>query len=464
MAEKKTGVRTEHPQYTAMGATWKRCRDTVEGEKAVHAATTTYLPRLEGEKDASYNARLYRTPFFNAVWRTVSGLKGMVFRKDPVPTVAKAIEPFLKDIDLAGTPLDVFAQNGFEELLTVGRGGLLNDYPQVTDGKSLTVAESEARGLRSSIQFYPAESIYNWKSTVVNGVKILTLVCLKEKQAVPGDEFSQKEKNVYRILDLTETGYRQRLFQINEKEEDEQIGDEIYPLMRGKPLSRIPFNFLGVDDVSPNVESPPLIDLVNTNLKHYVVAADYEHGCHLSGLPTLFVIGYKPDVGDEIYIGGATAQCLPEVGSEAKYVEVEGNFGALRENLDSKKSEMAVLGAKMLEAQKSSVESSETIKQRSVGEHSQLAAMASIYGMSLSRSLSLMSEWAGSGEEATYELNTDFLPQGLSAPDLLALLAALQAGAISQQTFYKNLQAGEIADSDVTYDEEQARIEAQTLV
>jgi len=32
------------------------------------------------------------------------------------------------------------------------------------------------------------------------------------------------------------------------------------------------------------------------NLHHYQVSRDYEHGCHFSGLPTLFISGYRQTI------------------------------------------------------------------------------------------------------------------------------------------------------------------------
>ena len=58
------------------------------------------------------------------------------------------------------------------------------------------------------------------------------------------------------------------------------------------------------------------------------------------------------------------------------------------------------------------------------------------------------------------KLNTEFFPVGLTAQDPTALVGALQAAAISPETFYDNMRRGGIIDDGVTFEEEQARIEA----
>jgi hypothetical protein len=77
-------VNSTHPQYDDMLSRWQKCRDASIGEHAVHAAGVTYLPLLHQETQSNYKLRLCMTPFFNATWRTIAGLRGMVFRKPPV--------------------------------------------------------------------------------------------------------------------------------------------------------------------------------------------------------------------------------------------------------------------------------------------------------------------------------------------------------------------------------------------
>lgn len=463
---KGKGVRTTHPRYNEMLPLWTRCDDAANGEHKIHAGTTTYLPKLAEETDDDYKSRLKRTPFFNATWRTISGLKGMIFRKPPVRVAPAGIEQYLEDVDMAGTPLDVFAQQVTKDVLTLARCGLLVDHPAMPineDGSSLTVAQAQRIGLRPMMQRYEAKNIINWKTGRVNNAIALTLVVLQEQADLEGDdEFAQDSEEKYRVLDLINGQYRQRVFRINEKKEDVQVGEDIFPLMNNRPMDAIPFFFVGVDDLKADPDSPPLLDLVDMNLHHFTVSADWEHGCHFSGLPTLFISGYRADADSpKIYIGGSSANCLPDPNAKAMYAEVEGNFEGLRNNLDAKKAEMAVLGARMLEGQKSAVESHETLQQRSAGEQSQLAAMADVVSMGMTKALTLFAQWAGQTGEVSYTLNKDYVPGGFTAQDLTALVTSWQSGAISDQVLFYNLQKGELIDGDITFEEEQERKASQ---
>lgn len=466
MTTKPTGVRTTHPEYDAALPKWRRCRDAAAGEDAVHAAGEIYLPKLAEETDKDYQARLKRTPFFNASWRTIAGLRGMLFRK---PAEVEGVD-YTDDIDMAGSPLASFVQKIVEDALTVGRVGILADYPQAPEGsESITVAQAAAIGLRPSLQRYPAESIINWKTKRVANAVVLSLVVLAEDAPVGGDEFGHTTETHYRVLDLDPaTGnYRQRLYRVDDKGGDVQIGGDVFPLMNGAPMREIPFAFIGVDKVGPNIEEPPLIDLIDMNMHHYTVSADYEHGCHFSGLPTLFVSGYSPQVAEPgqpvktIYIGGPSANCLPDPQARAYFVQPEGDFAALRANLEDKKAAMAVLGARMLEEQKRAAEAADTVAQHRKGEESQLAAMGQTVSLGMTRVLGWFMAWTGRTAGAVrYALSSDFAPTGMSAQELTAMVGAWQAGmpGYSDQAVFDQLQERGLISDDTTFEEEQARV------
>lgn len=449
-------LRKEHKEFDAMKGRWALCRAASDGEHAIHAAKETYLPRLNEEDDTAYNLRLKMTPWFNASWRTISGMGGMLFSKPPIIEFPKSMKDHLEDIDCAGTTMAGLAREVAEEALTVGRIGLLVDYPPSPTGA--TQADAKALKLRPMISIYKAESIYNWKESRVGGVTQPVQVRLVEQAEIESeDEFSQSTEKRYRVLDLFQGKYRQRVYRITEKGDEEQVGEDVFPMMNNKAMDFIPFVFIGVDCVGPDVDVPPLMDLITTNLHHYLQATSYERGCFFSGLPTMFVSGMDDD-DDVISIGGSMANSLRNANAKAYYVEVASKFEALRTNLEDKKREMAVLGARMLEGQKAQTEAAETLARRQSGEESVLSSMSQTISQGLTRALGWVALWAGSTEKVAYELNKDFTPTTLTSADITSLIAAWQAGAISQETLFNNLQHGEIIDEDTTYAIEQERI------
>ena len=450
-------VKSQHADYEDMATRWKQCRDSAEGEHAIHEAGELYLPKLSEEKPESYALRRSMTPWFNATWRTISGLRGMMFRKPPAIEVPTALDEAIKDIDLAGTTLQGLAQDVAIEALTVGRVGLLVDYP-VEAKPGMTKLDAERLKLRASIAMYKTESIINWREKRVNGSAVLSMVVLKENAELPADnEFEIIIEERYRVLDLVDGKYRQRVFKVDKSGRDEQIGDDMFPLMGNKPLDYIPFVFIGVDCVGPKVEAPPLIDLVTMNFKHYGQATSYERGCFFSGLPSLFISGHG-DPDTKIYIGGSMANILPQPDSKAYFVEVQSEFNALRTNLLDKQQAMAVLGARMLESQKAGVESGDAIARRQTGEESLLSCMSQTISMGVTVALKWLAAWEGVEGEVKVELNRDFLPASMDAQTLTAMVSTWQSGGISYETLFHNLKAGEIIEEGVTMEQEQGRI------
>ena len=61
----------------------------------------------------------------------------------------------------------------------------------------------------------------------------------------------------------------------------------------------------------------------------------------------------------------------------------------------------------------------------------------------------------------TYSLNTDYNPKGMSSQDLTALFMNWQGGAISYQTYYENIQRGEVGNVARTAQQERALIERE---
>lgn len=470
---KANGVKNRHKNYTHFQDKWRRCRDVAAGQDNIYLGSTLYLPMLAEETPEEYQKRLKRTPFYNASWRTMAAFVGMMFRKPPVIQVPnKAIEKLLEDVTMSGISFENFAKDIALEDIEISRIGVLVDFPQGTmqnaDGATISVAEAEAAGLRPSMVMYKAEAIINWRFEFINNRNILTQVRLWEQQITVKSEFEVEERAIIRVLDLVDGKYRVRLFY---EDNEEQIGWEVFPTMDNKPLDYIPFYFIGPDGGESDLSEPVLIDLVDLNIKHFQVSADYEHGCHMTGLPTPVVIGAAPEKHDssgnpvypKLYIGSTVAWMLPQ-GADAKYLEYSGQgLGALEKNLANKEAQMAAIGARMLMPEKAGVEAADTIAMRHAGEQSILSAIAVSVSEGLTKALKTFCQWAGAttvtDENTKFEINRDFAPFMLSPQALTALLGVVQAGKLSDEAFYNLLQRADLADSEISFQDDQARID-----
>lgn len=462
-------IDSEHPEYQARSEQWRKMRDVVAGQEAVHAATTNYLPRLSGQTDTEYKSYLKRAIFYAATSRTVDGLTGMVFRKPPQIEIPEGIRAHLDDITLDGISLQGFAENIVDDVIAVGRCGILVDHPTV--GGDTTRAQAEAANIRPFLKHYTAENIFNWKVEGRNNAQVLTQLRLWEIAPVNDGEFDTINRKQIRILDLDAAGqYRQRIFVENKTAATAdkkwiQLGDDIYPLLNGAPLSFIPFYFVGVKNSSVKVEKPPLIDLANVNLSHYTSTADLEHGAHFTGLPTAVIIGHTEtddEKSTEYRIGAATAWIFPNPETKVEYLEFQGQgLDALEKRIAKKEEQMAFLGARMLTPDKKGIESAETAQIHRMGEMSVLSSLAQSVSDSIEAALKFMTEWAGFPGDVSFQLNRDFMASVMSPQELTALLQLWQAGGIAFEDLLENLKRGEIVRDERTGDDIRSEVEIQ---
>lgn len=462
MIDKNKGVATRHPEYEEYSPLWQRCDDAAEGQHAIHNAGKRYLPRLTDESDDAYSARVARSDFFNATWRTIAGFTGMAFSRDPKVAVPSALEPYLTDINLEGVSLNDLAKDCVEQVLEYGRVGLLVDFPQIPGNVSgITVAAAESLGLRPKIVVYEAEHCINWRFATVNGRKVVSMVVLTEEASIAENEFEHKTETRYRVLDLDPAGlYRQRVFRKNDRNEDEQIGADIYPLMNGKPMTFVPFCFVGTGGKGDDIDAPPLIDLVNANIAHYQINADYRHGLHFTGLPTPVISGYTPEKPSEkFYIGSLSAWVFPDPGAKASYLEFTGQgLEETRLALADKKNEMAVLGARMLtdQARKPATATQAVIETQ--GENSILAAIVISVSKAVEWALGVFAQWVGATGEITFEINRKFLPTPMDPQMIREMVAGWQAGAISESELFAKFQEGGVIAGEQTFEAHQEEV------
>ncbi len=468
MLAKPKGVSSHHPEYDEYLPKWQRCSDVVDGQDAVHAAGTKYLPKLVDETDDGYKARLARSDLFNATWRTIAGLVGLAFRKEPAVVLPAGMDAYAKDITMSGVTLDSLARELVEDVLEYGRMGLLVDHPPV-NVMPANKAAAEQLGLRPALKLYEAEHMINWKYAYIRSRWTLTMVVLTEEAAIPDGEFGETCETRYRVLDLEKTGdayvYRQRVYRVNDKGEDELLEGPIYPTMNRKVLDFIPFSFVGPEGRGSCIDEPPLIDLVDANIAHYQINADYRHGLHYTALPTLFLAGVTTESGEKFYIGGNKAITAPDPNARGMFIEFTGaGLGAIAEALKTTTQQMAVLGARMIADESRHVETLGATQIKRAGEYSILASIVIAVSEALEWALTIFAQWAGMQGDVTYQINREFSPVPMDSQMLQALVGAWQSGAISEAELFNQLQVADVIDGHKTFEEHQAEVAATPAI
>jgi len=454
-------VNSPRSEYITALARWQRCRDCFEGSDAVKARGTEYLPSVASD----YDNYIGRAEFYNATARTVMGLLGCVFRSPPSVIFPSTLESDLRDVTLTAKPIRAFAMTGFQEVLLLGRFGV---QVEMTDEPPPGMAAPRPYWIPRR-----AEDILSWRTTVLGGQERLSRVVLSEsvEEVDPLDPWVPILVPQVRVLELVDAETASPHYEIHrfrQRKRDAEIqsqdwvefGEPVVPLRKGEPLDYIPFQFFGPSALTPGVEKPPLLDLVEVNLSHYRTSADHEHGAHLTSLPTPWVSGVELD--GELPIGSSRAWVLPEPNARAGMLEYTGDgLGSIERLSAAKQERMAALGARIIEQQKKAVESAESLRIRSSAEYSVLSTMTSTFDQGLMQVMRWHAWWAGLddvGEDVSFALNKDFFDTRLDSKEAQVLVAAWQAGALSHDTLFWNLQQGEWIEPGRTLPEEQQLI------
>lgn len=444
-------IEQQHPEFAAAMPKWGRMRVVMQGKDALMVAGETYLPKLSGQTDREYAAYLLRAPLYGATCRTHQALVGMVFSR-PERLEWTGPQDIIDDVTMSGMGVRGFAEAVVWEQLAVGRVGVLVDFAGLTD-ETLTLGMAEASNRRPYARIYRAETIINWR---VDGSGRLTMVVLSESIVEPQGEFGNAVVQQYRVLDLFEGDYRQRVFRKADSGEWVQMS-EAFPLMNGAMLSEIPFVFVGTMNNDACPDEPPFLALADANLTHYRVCADYHNALHYLACPTPVITGHSTD-DNQLKLGGAMALVFPQPDAKAYYLEFSGaGLGEVKQALDDLKAEMVTLGSAVLSSEGKQTETARVADLRRVGESATLQSMVRCASDGLTKVLGWLALWSG-GRSGSIELNTDFDPALMEPQRLQALVAAWQSGAISGQTLFANLQRSHIIPNDVTYEDEQARV------
>ena len=450
-------VNEKHPEYLKNLTKWQLMRDALAGE----VAKEKYVPKLSDQEAEEYSAYVGRAEFYNATARTQVALTGLLFAKPPKVELPEALKTIGENISLDDDSLEALAKNIADECLSVGRCGVLVDLPSV-EKSDYSKLEAERLNLRAYATLYKAENIINWKTTKINGSNVTSLVVLAETYAEPtNDEFVEKIKTRYRVLDLHDGYYRQRVFS-ETKAGNFEVVSEIYPSANGQKLEYLPFTFFNVNDLKTSVEKPPLLDLAKVNISHFRSEVDLEHGTHFTALPTPYVTGYQGESSEKLKIGSTAVWVINDPSAKVGFLEFSGaGLSTLENRIAVKEKRMSILGARLLLDEKKTAEATETLQMRKSGENAVLTSVAATISegiVSFLKDIAFFENIAG--ENLIYEINTDY-NLTMIEPQLLAqIIAGIQSGDIPNEVLYDALLKGELMPETIqSYEDYQAKIE-----
>lgn len=438
---------------------WRSIRHAMIGEVEIKRWGKYYLPKPEGMDDIQYAAYLDRAVFFNMVFRTVTGLTGSIFRREPRllkagPKLIKLTNRISKD----GLSLNIFAKVVAQELLSTGRYGILADKADTNDVR----ADPYLAG-------YTCENVLDWTTTIINGRDEFDYILLREfktdrrlvimsgTKSIPNPTYGQLF-NAFRILRLTYNPEFDRYEYIQEyyarDNEDASLTEEpvtTQPLIYGVPMSTIPFAFFNPTTNLGDIEKPPILDILTLNLSHYKSYAQLEHGRFYTANPVYWVSGSNED--DEYHIGPSVVW---EIGTNEKAGLIEFNgqgLKSLETALETKETQAASLGGRLIGDSSTAGQSDNQVKLKDRNEQSLLLNVTTVLNENFSMLLHVLAAWINETPDGLeFRCNQDFLLDQAAAREFRAITMMYQAGVMPIEVIYEYFLKADVIPEYVTQD------------
>lgn len=439
-----------HPDYVYWSPEWEKIRDAEIGEVEVKRKGEVYLPRQATHDIDQYRSYLKRAVFYNMTARTLNALYGTVFSRLPkVTNLPPKLKEASRHITKEGLSLHLMAKMVVKEVLAVGRYGMLVDSDP--DGRN-----------RPYVACYTAENILDWEMKEINGTFQLSRVVLREIYYDREDEGTlspYKYKARYRVLLLEEDEDGSYVYsQFVYEDPDHSLGipdvgipprEVITPTVRGEPLDYIPFIVVGPFTNHPDVQKPPLLDIVLLNYAHYMSYAQLEQALFYTGSP---VFAVKQEAGTDpgdYKVGPDTVWILSE-NEDAKVLEFNGRgLQHLENSLRSKEAQIASIGGRLMPGvSRGAAESDNSLLMQERNEQTLLLNITDTVDEAITQILRWWADWNNVSSEnigaISFELSRDFLTKDAGAREFRAIHQMYAEGVIPINVVYDYLKRFEV--------------------
>lgn len=471
------------PELTKLLPLYNLIRDVLSGETAIKAEGKKYLPMpkscdTSAENRAYYDAYKTRAVFYNASRRTLNGLVGQVFTKDPNIKIPENLKLLQENATGSGVNLNQLAKKALSLTLAYSRCGLFVDYPATGEDGAASKADLESGRIRPTLYVYSPLNIINWRTKDIGAEEVLSLVVIWELFCFADDGFEMKNAAQIRVLRLDNDNnvvheiWREPTPSTNNGGKNPKGNYQRYESFmpkdaNGNNLKQIPFMFIGSDNNDQWPDNPNFYDICSLNVAHYRNSADYEQSCFLLGQPTPYFTGLTEEWAEtvlkgKVEFGSSTSILLPK-DATAGMLEATPNQ-LIKDAMDTKEKQMVALGAKLVEQKQIQRTATEAVIENA-SETSVLSSCAKNVSAAFQWGLKTAEKYLSTSEsEIIYELNSDFDFSKLKPEERKQLVEEWQKGAISWEEMRKGLRrAGSATEDDAVAKESIKRAAAEEL-
>ncbi|CAH9015523.1 putative portal protein [Vibrio phage 242E40-1] len=471
-----TYVQTKHRDYYRYNEKWKLIRSVISGEvnEYLRNVGKTECDNVVGsQRQKEYEDGAI---YYNFTKRTVDGMVGSIFRKDPEIELTTQTMYLLEDVDGNGQGISQQAQAVVRDDIEIGRGGLFVDTPSMeatdgneTSGRVVTLQDQRDGKINPKIQFYPAESIINWRTERFGSVNKLRMIVLREEyEYQSGDnKYLWLTGYQYRTLELDDEGYyKQTVTKFNQVGEAVG-GDAVYePISNGSRMTEIPFVFVGAENNDYAIDEPPMYPLSTLNIGHYRNSADNEEFLHILGQAMLTIspsdamsAKWKEYNPDGVKFGARAGLVLGANGS-ASILQAQPN-NANSQAMKDKEAQAVQIGAQLITP--SSQETAEAARIKQGADTSVLASIAVNVSDAYGKAIQWCMDFLNDSGEFKFELSTDFFFEKVTAEERAQWVSEIQMGITPKDYFYSTMRKTGQFDPEASNEDIDALLEEDNM-
>jgi len=310
---------------STMAARTNIMRAVYGGTETMREQGETFLPRYERETQARWQTRLNSTFAVNKLREAVDAASAKPFRTIlQVVNTDPDLDAMIKDIDLQGNHLHVFAHQFFNAGLLDSMSHILVDHPDTIDLPNLA-AQKEA-GIRPYWKMYKNQDVVAAYDEYVGGDTQCVHVRLKGSRIERTPDFKEKVWNQIYVIEK-ELGSQNGVVQLYEQEANGGGGEWIRVAEKVIPMIEVPFvTFYAGDKEADYVARPVFIDLAYKQIEHWQSSSDQRSILSAARFPMLAASGVEISAEDEpnFAIGPYKVLYSPEANGRWYYVEPKG--------------------------------------------------------------------------------------------------------------------------------------------
>ena len=446
-------------QVIGMQPYWGRMQAVTNGTDFLRYHAPTYLPREPREPEDAYNTRVQRSVLSPYTVRLIDNAAGLILRR---PIEIDGDDFWLtwsENVDGLGSSINEYARRAIISALTYGHSGILVDFPQ--DPGVSTLFEERQLGRRPYFNHIEPYDIWGWRQEDDLPSSPLTQLRLHEWRTIPEGKYGQARVERIRVIYPDSYEVHQRYTDTYSPDDTTVESPDIGIVEQGSlPFNQIPFVPIYTNRIGMLTSSPPLIDIANLNLTHYQRQADLIHALHIAAMPILIMEGWE-DAEDATAVG-VNYGLITTPGNKVYYVNADsGSFNAQMEEIRALEMQMSTLGISKLLGQKYVAESADAKRIDQAQANSVLSIISMELESSIQQAYYFAARYLGI-EPPEIHLPRDFDFYKLIGQDVSVIGQLRTEGALSDETYLKILQSGEVLPDSVDLKAELERIETLT--